>query len=804
MRKYLLEIVIGILAVLSIGVVLALGYLSYSSISSIIDTIHNDAAPNEKLTHIKELALELEKAENSIRVYSFTHDNKDLNNFNLLVKNHKSLVAKLIEDGAENEIFLANIDTIQILVQTKIRVWNDMIPLYGERQTVQYLDTLSGTLESKIADDSARKNRNILKKIFKRSKKTEIDEGQIIQNIEQHKQQDQEISQTIRKKEQELAATNRLLTERFYNLINKMEDDEAQLLIQKEEKVNELADQTYIQIKQYAMGGVIAAILVVLIILRYSSVTRKSVRALKNARVETERLAAAKELFVANVSHEIRTPVNLISGFTSQLLQKELDNEIREDLLIVKSSSDHLARVVDDVLDFSKLQTDKMKLYAEHFSLKSLAEQIFLLFESKAKDADINLQYNIEEGLPSFLFGDSVRLKQILINLLGNAIKFSPKGNVSFSFHMAKNQPAEEGKINLEIRVKDEGIGIDKEKLDLIFEDYTQAESDTTKKYGGTGLGLSIVKKLIDLHQGSIEIESNKGQGTQFICFIPYDIGDTSLVKSATGNLNILPDAIKNLKVLIVDDETYNRKLIKNILSKWQVSSEEAADGAEAIEKLKAGQFDVVLLDLRMPKLDGMQVCRFIREELKLDASKVAVIIITAAAVSPDDEQKYQEAGANTWLPKPFQESALLDVFLQLTKNEKSISPKELLSEKNISPQSDPAVNLQELYRVANNDKKFVEDMLRRLQLSFNESLKHIEKAIIEGNLNQIGEATHKISSPSRHIGATSLLLAIKSLEEMAVSKADNQAIQKEFEVLQKEVEIVNREIDDHLKSQKS
>ena len=303
MRKYLLEIIIGILVVLSIGAVLALGYLSYTSISSIVTTIQNDARPSEKLNHIKELALELEKAENSVRIYAFTHQIKDLSYYNKLIKNYKEMVDTLRMDGEGNEKFLANVDTIQMLVQNKIRVWNEMIPLYGVRQTSQYLDTLSGSLETKITEDSLRKNRNLFKKVFQRNKKTEVDKEQIVQDIEQHQQQDQEINKTIRKIELELAATNSQLTERLYNLIRKMEEEETRLMNEKVEKVNELAKQTYVQIDRYAIAGVIAALLVILIILRYTYTTRASQRALRRAKAEAEKLAAAKELFVANVSH---------------------------------------------------------------------------------------------------------------------------------------------------------------------------------------------------------------------------------------------------------------------------------------------------------------------------------------------------------------------------------------------------------------------------------------------------------------------------------------------------------------------
>ena len=251
------------------------------------------------------------------------------------------------------------------------------------------------------------------------------------------------------------------------------------------------------------------------IIVRYVRKTHVYQIALQSSRDEAEKLARTKELFMANMSHEIRTPVTAISGFTEQLLHEPLDEYTTHALKIIKSSSDHLANIINDILDFSKLQNGKLALEKVHFTIAQILEDVYALFERQAIRNNTRLSYSKSQDTPDVLLGDPYRLKQIIINLVSNSVKFTRNGEVHFSVNCIKKESSE---IELVLEVTDTGIGIDESKIDFIFEDFTQEEMSTSRKYGGTGLGLSIVKKLIELHNGTIECVSRKNQGTKITC----------------------------------------------------------------------------------------------------------------------------------------------------------------------------------------------------------------------------------------------------------------------------------------------
>ena len=256
-------------------------------------------------------------------------------------------------------------------------------------------------------------------------------------------------------------------------------------------------------------------------------------------------------------------------------------------------------------------------------------------------------------------------MKQILINLVGNSVKFTENGSVSFSAEGITNNSND---VDLVLEVADTGIGIDSDKLKFIFEDFTQAEMSTTRKYGGTGLGLSIVKKLVELHQGTIVCESKKNHGTKITCHLPLHKGLENQLKKDVILPLIIPDEIRNLMVLVVDDEEYNRLLFKKILDRWNIKNDQAANGMDAIEILKENRYDLLFMDIRMPGFDGLKVTRFIRDELKISEAETKVICISAVSMNQDWE-KYRKAGMNAFLQKPFTEEMLLKTILSLEQN---------------------------------------------------------------------------------------------------------------------------------------
>jgi len=777
--------------------VLASGYLSYRSLSSIVTSIHKATVRDQKLSLIKSIATNLEQGEQSIRLFSFSKDKKDLQPYQQFLVTIDSNLEALREAGKDNPQLLLNIDTISILIDDKIEVWSEILSLNNAHFANQYLDSISNQLEQKVLNDSLRKNRSVIKKIFKRQKKIDLDEEKMISDIKQIKEEREEHVAKIIRKEKQLAANNSLITERLYSLIKKMEDEEKNKLKIKLASADDLAFQTYLWIGWIAISGTISALLVIFVLSRYLKRSSAYQKALIASKKEAESLARTKERFIANVSHEIRTPMGIIAGFVDQLIKKPLEKSTKNKLKIIKSSSDHLVNIINDILDFSKLESGKMKLFSKHFQIDKVIDEIKLLFESNAAENNIRFEISKNISLPSVLFGDQLRLKQIMINLIGNAIKFTHKGEVQV-FLSAENFSA--NNFDLVLRVEDTGIGIDSNDLDLIFQDFIQTE-DINSNNSGTGLGLSIVKHLIDLHKGTIDVQSQKNKGTVFTCLIPYQIGDASKTEQIILSKTKVPDFLSNLKFLCVDDEPYNRKLCQLILEKWQLSCGEATNGLEAIEKIKTINYDVVLMDVRMTGMDGFETTKYIREKLRLSPDDVKIVLITATTFSEKVTNELIKQGINGYLPKPFTEGQLLhllnSIFDRKTEQDSENTKKNV--KKPEQKHEAKHIDLAELYRIAENDEIFVSEMLVKFIESFESGMKKIDEAIQEEDREKIAEMVHKLESPCRHIGAYNLLDFLKKMETVVKKFNKLSEIKDYFISIKAEFSEVKREIEKNL-----
>lgn len=761
MKQFFLKLTIGFFVITGVALVLATGYYAYTGISSIVETIYKESKPDVKLSLIQTLATDLEKAENSIRLFTYSKNNKDLNPYYKLIRGVDYQIGGLRQEGAQNQQFLANIDTVNDLIKKKIRVWKDMLPLYNVKHAEQYLDTISKKLESKIEHDSLRKNRNIFKKIFKRSEKLEIDEDKIIRDIEQAKDEDSLVRAKIRKKEIQLASANNKLTKQLYSLISRIKEEEIKSRAIKAAEVEEMAEDTYRWIGWFAFSATMSLLIVIFVIFRYIKKSARYQAALVKAKNEAESLARAKELFVANVSHEVRTPLNVISGFVNQLLGKQHESSVRKSLNIIKSSSDHLVRIINDILDFSKLEAGKMKLEPVNFKLREVIDEVCLLFENRAVEKGLAFNVDINNNVPDNLVGDSVRLKQILINLLGNAIKFTHIGEIGL---IVTSEMKNENQFDLIIKVTDTGIGIAEDKTEAIFNDFTQVEG-TEGKYGGTGLGLSIVKKIIDLNNGEIKISSKVNKGTEIFCKIPFVIGNPTNAGNEPVQEIIVPAEIKSLRMLIADDEKFNRELIVTILTKWNVVFDEAENGRQAVEKATEVDFDVILMDKRMPVMDGLKAASQIRQNSGNNKKQAAIILITAESLSREDKKDLGEFGINASLSKPFTEEELLKLLIKLSKSNVSIITKnrnDAVSEKD-SDQT--RLDLSNLSRIADGDETFVIEMLEKFIETFETGYKNLVSFIEKKDFTEAGNVAHKMVSPSRYIGAKALVKNLKEIE---------------------------------------
>lgn len=368
-----------------------------------------------------------------------------------------------------------------------------------------------------------------------------------------------------------------------------------------------------------------------------------------------------KENFLANMSHEIRTPLNSILGFTT-LLQRQAVDQVSEHYIIsIQQAGENLLAIINDILDISKIEAGMMRIVNKPFSIRGLLHSVEILFSERVKSKGLGYLTTIDDDVPDTLIGDATRLTQIMVNLLGNALKFSEKG--SLKVHVQIGEIQENG-IIVQFKVSDNGIGIEQEKLDEIFERFNQADDSITRNYGGTGLGLSIVRDLLIIQKGEISVVSKPGKGTEFSFHIPYLIADSQSEDETVRYKVIEPERIgRSVHILVVDDNMMNQDLMANILGYWGFSFAIVSNGKEAITRIAQGHFDLVLMDIQMPEMDGYSATIHIRTVLK---SAIPIIAMTAHAMAGERE-KCINLGMNDYISKPVNEQQLLELIHKVT-----------------------------------------------------------------------------------------------------------------------------------------
>lgn len=417
-------------------------------------------------------------------------------------------------------------------------------------------------------------------------------------------------------------------------------------------------------IEKFSENILTVSVVLVLIILVNIWSLFKNEKKLKKAKEIAVKQTKIKSDFLAHMSHEIRTPLNSIIGFSEQLEKSELSEEQRSQLISVQSASQILLSIVNDILDLSKVETGKLNIQSFPFFPKKTIEDIVstLKIHADRKKLDLFVNYNFDKNIQ--LRGDEHRLKQVVINLITNAMKFTEKGGVTVNVSIHEN-------CIMRVEVIDTGIGIEKNNLKMVFDEFTQIiNKNDTNRHNGTGLGLAICKKIIGAQNGTIAVESEPGKGSRFFFEIPYSqckkVESTKSVQvSDTVYINPKDNQqLQNKRILIADDNLMNIMLLKAIFNKWGIAFDEARDGLEAYELFKNGEYDILLTDIQMPNLDGIELAKEIRSYKHSVKSQLPIVAITANTLE-DDLINYKKAGIDDFLVKPFKEEMLYFKILQ-------------------------------------------------------------------------------------------------------------------------------------------
>jgi len=370
------------------------------------------------------------------------------------------------------------------------------------------------------------------------------------------------------------------------------------------------------------------------------------------SREQAQSSAKAKQAFLANMSHEIRTPMNAILGMSRQLQKTNLNGDQQLYLDTINNAGEHLMVIINDILDISKIEAGKLTLEKIGFDFRDVIKNTVEVMQLRASEKGLLIKTKIDDKITSVLNGDPYRLKQILFNLLSNAIKFSEKGNVCIDCELLEQDKAIQ---RIQIKVTDNGVGMTEEFLKNLFQSFTQEDKSVTRKFGGTGLGMTITKQLTELMGGYVKVESEKNVGTTFILSIPFEKGVPADLPAAAV-MDTDSTILKDKKILLVEDNQTNRLIAKITLRPYGVLLTESVNGLEAVEAVAKNSFDLVLMDMQMPEMDGLEATKIIRQQLK---STVPIIALTANAIKGESEKCF-EVGMDDFLSKPFNEDDLI------------------------------------------------------------------------------------------------------------------------------------------------
>jgi PAS domain S-box-containing protein len=441
----------------------------------------------------------------------------------------------------------------------------------------------------------------------------------------------------------------------------------------------------------------------------------------------------SKQQFLSNMSHEIRTPMNAIIGFTKVILKTELSEKQREYLNAIKTSGDALIVLINDILDLAKVDAGKMSFEKIPFRLSSSISSMLHLFEPKIFEKNLQLITEYDKRIPDVVMGDSVRLHQIILNLVSNAVKFTKEGSIKVAVELISEN---DQKINVQFMVKDTGIGIADSKKETIFDDFQQASSGTSRIYGGTGLGLAIVKKLVEAQDGNITLQSEINKGSSFTFTLVFE--KTTSEPSFEEILELDEDN-KNIKVLIVEDILLNQLLMKTLLDDFGFERDIADNGLIAIEKLESKSFDIILMDLQMPEMNGFDATDYIRNTMN---SKIPIIALTAD-VTTADLARCTAVGMNDYIAKPVDERILYSKIVGLVKKRSKLKEQEL--EYQLTKEKLKYVDLRYLNQRTKSNPQLMMEMIHLYLDQTPVLISEMKKNFTEKNWEGLSAAVHKI-----------------------------------------------------------
>jgi len=845
--KVLLGFMVTLLAVV------AAGFITYDSSNKLLNSLITLSKPDSELRQTSDVLALLGEAESNIRIFTLTRDYYYFRAYSDNISAISRKLARLKTARSTSETVTERIDSIIWMLNDRYKATRLYIDYLDSTQGNQIADRAirkliagrKSSIEAKVFTNTTTVTRfdtvmpastgkssngttsfftrfsNLFKKKENRKQKpTQTEPPKVLTNTQVTtdtniilqpdtssyadvnrlllvmKTQETR-QQAMSEKEIELLRSNALIIEEMMDVVKQIE---LQDLAQRDRNMREaqyIASESIKVIFIVVSLSLVAIFIIAILIFRSVARSNSYRNQLIEARIKAEKLAKVKEEFLANMSHEIRTPLSAILGFSEQLAKTELGHSQKNYLDVVHKSSEHLLKIVNDILDYSRLGAGKLSFEIIPFLEQEVMSEVFETLTGSAKDKGLTFELTTTENADEPILGDPFRLKQLLLNLVGNAIKFTSTGSVRME---SERQLQTDGSLILQVSVSDTGIGIGEDKLSMIFNDFTQADTSSTREYGGSGLGLAICKRLVEMQNGTIAVESTPGLGSKFTLQIPCTLVSAANPDEQEQHASADIASLSGKKILLVDDDAFNILLTRIIMENWGMSIEVAMNGREGIEKASENDFNLVLTDIHMPEMSGMELTRLIRALPDERKSAVPIIAFTANAVK-EDLDGYLLAGIDGFLLKPFKENEVYDKIHEVLAL--AIPPSSNGIEADSAEPRDPTTlyDLSRIRQFAGNKPETLVRILQSFVLQSQEDMAMLESHAQKRDWLAAGEMAHKMLTSYGHFGIhiamESLLMLDKQRSGDVDQKASAQAVKQLRSVLDDLIPALEKETGD-------
>ncbi|WP_299897738.1 ATP-binding protein [uncultured Aquimarina sp.] len=762
-----------VLAVLSFWII-------YSQLNNYTESTKIKNENNEKLVLVGEAITRLYEAESLTRnIIQTSNKNKKFQNYTAKVDSIINTIDQLAYVSSDS-VQIRKIDSIKILVDNKNKNFAELIDIYKQRNrkgTYQTaIDELKKTnsnfedydtnYEKRFKDKSPDKRKlfsNVIELLKKDNEKRLTNEtvesltNTVKEVLAELEAKDRRYRYEIWYKENKLLKNDQVITQKLRDILAHIEQNERNEFKKRFQASSEVMDKTFTFIIIISAISLVIAIIFIVLITGDISKSQKFRNELENEKTYTESLLKTRESLINTVTHDLRSPLNTVIGYSDLLEKTGLNNKQKHYLGHLKKSSDYILHLVNDLLDLSKLEAGRMVIEELPFSPKKLIINTItsVIPVNDAKNLDIFI--NTKNELKKQYLGDPFRIKQVLTNLLNNAYKFTDVGSITIDAEITENGLAEK---ELKISVKDTGIGITKEQQKYIFEEFSQGDDDTEKKYGGFGLGLAITKKIIKLLNGKIRLESEPNKGSNFTFCIPIKLAKNQIPEEEHEVVKI--EHFTNKKALIVDDDLSQLDLTSEVVSLMGLSYDICENGLDALELLKKNSYDLILTDIQMPKMDGFELLKNVKE----DSKYVDTPIIALSGRTDTTASEYEVAGFSSSLRKPYAPQSLIDLVASVLK----IDAPDIEYENPITDQEEESdYSLSDLMLFAHGDSESLYAILETFCDSTTDHIKELKTAVStnDGDLEQIKRLAHKMLPMFKQIKAKEIVPILDTLEHL-------------------------------------